>query len=139
MEALNIIGLEASEHSAILKAPLGQGGVMMAIYLLDFSKRYHGNPHSSARLPPGAWAFRATPYATVHGATWAQRIELMPPPQAEQLLRSLARLPGGTTLGARRKGARAIHTTPESPISFRGYSEWRSRTASRSRDDALTD
>ena len=103
MEALSIIGLEASEHSAILKAPLGQGGVMMAIYLLDFSKRYHGNPRSSAGLPPGAWAFRATPYATVHGATWAQRIELMPPPQAEQLLRSLARLPGGATLGARKK------------------------------------
>jgi hypothetical protein len=97
MEALSIIGLEAStEHSANPKAPLGQGGVMMAIYLLDFSKRYHGNPRSSARLPPGAWAFCATPYATVHGATWAQRIELMPPPQAEQLLRSLARLPGGT-------------------------------------------
>ena len=49
MEALNIIGLEASEHSAILKAPLGQGGVIMAIYLLDFSKRYHGNPRSRVK------------------------------------------------------------------------------------------
>ena len=121
MEALSIIGLEASEHSAILKAPLGQGGVMMAIYLLDFSKRYHGNPCSSARLPPGAWAFRATPYATVHGATWAQRIELMPPPQAEQLLRSLARLQGGTTLGARKRVAPESATTPISRISFSGY------------------
>ena len=122
LEALSIIGLEPSEHSAILKAPLGQGGVMMAIYLLDFSKRYHGNPRSSAKLPPGAWAFRATPYATVHGATWAQRIELMPPRQAEQLLRSLARLPGAATLGARKRGAEACDTTPDSPISFRGYS-----------------
>ena len=122
LEALSIIGLEPSEHSAILKAPLGQGGVMMAIYLLDFSKRYHGNPRSSAKLPPRAWAFRATPYATVHGATWAQRIELMPPRQAEQLLRSLARLPGAATLGARNRGAEACDTTPDSPISFRGYS-----------------
>ena len=45
---------------------------MMAIYLLDFSKRYHGNPAQLLDCPqPGAWAFRATPYATVHGATSA--------------------------------------------------------------------
>jgi len=67
--------MEASEHSAVLKAPLGHGGVMMAIYLLDLSKRYHGNPAQLLDCPqPGAWAFRATPYATVHGATWAQRM-----------------------------------------------------------------
>jgi hypothetical protein len=106
MEALSIIGIEASEHSAVLKAPLGHGGVMMAIYLLDFSKRYHGNPRSAAGLPPGAWAFRATPYATVHGATWAQRIERMPPQEAEQMLRALARLPGGKTLGSAARGNR---------------------------------
>ena len=49
---------------------------------------------------PGHFVRNSLYDATVQGATWAQRIELMPPAQAEQLLRSLARLPGGATLGA---------------------------------------
>ena len=41
-----------------------------------------------------------------HGATWAQRIEHIPPQEAEQMLRTLARLPGGKTLGTAARGKR---------------------------------
>ena len=73
----------------------------MAIYLLDFSKRAHGNPLHTNRLPPGAWALRATPYATTYGATWAQRIAQMEPAAAASLLSSLACLPGSKPLRGR--------------------------------------
>jgi hypothetical protein len=94
-EALAVVGLSSEEVSGIFQAPLsGPEEICMAIYLLDFTGRYHGNPRSSTKLPPGAWAFRATPYATVHGATWAARIDKMPPAEAAALLSSLAGLPG---------------------------------------------
>ena len=98
-EALAIVGLSSGELSAIFYAPKTDKGICMAIYLLDFSKRYHGNPSASHELPPEAWAFRSTPYATTHGATWAERILKLPPPRARLLLRSLAVLEGGVRLG----------------------------------------
>ena len=98
-EALAIVGLTSDELSAIFYAPKTDRGICVAIYLLDFSKRYHGNPSAPDELPPEAWAFRATPYATTHGATWAERILKLSPPRAELLLRSLAVLEGGVKLG----------------------------------------
>ena len=66
-------------------------------------------------MHPKAWALRATPYATVHGATWAQRISKMPPHDAAGLLSSLAMLPGAKRLiGGRR-------TTTNLPVAIGHY------------------
>ena len=116
-EALAVVGLSLDELSAIFYAPKTESGISMAIYLLDFSKRYHGNPRASGALPPEAWAFRATPYATTHGATWAERILKLPPLRAELLLRSLARLEGGVKLGA---GSRESFPSSENESSVAG-------------------
>ena len=103
-EALAVVGLSPGQASGIFRSPLSDpDDVCMAIYLLDFSGIHHANPRHGKKLPPGAWAFRATPYATVHGATWANRIEGMPPQEAASLLKSLAGLPGHKRLQGRER------------------------------------
>ena len=94
-EALAVVGLSSDEVSGIFQAPiLGPEEICMAIYLIDFSTKFHGNPRNGLKLPPGAWAFRATPYVTVHGATWAARVDKMPVKEAEAFLSGIAGLPG---------------------------------------------
>jgi len=104
-EALAVVGLSAEEVSGIFQAPIsGPEEICMAIYLIDFSTKFHGNPRNGLKLPLGAWAFRATPYVTVHGATWAARVDKMPVKEAEAFLSCIAGLPGYKPLRGREPG-----------------------------------
>lgn len=115
-EALAVVGLSEDELSAIFYAPRQDEGVCMAIYLLDFSARYHGNPVPAGALPPKAWALRATPYATVHGATWARRIARMEPRRAALYLRSLAGLEGAVPLNCLEREAKQAGSSSSEPV-----------------------
>jgi hypothetical protein len=102
-EAFAIVGLEADRVTACLLSPVHCGpkeSMRVTIYSTDFSMEYHGNPMRGTDTPlkRDAWAIRLTPYATTHGATWAERVRQMPKERAWQFLGVLAGLTGFTTL-----------------------------------------
>ena len=74
----------------------------IALYALDYSKEFHGNPVRHFEVHPDAIMFRITPYGTHHITTWAGIIASVAKTdkaKAADLLSSIGELPGSLKLG----------------------------------------
>jgi hypothetical protein len=106
-ESQVILGLDEGDSSCAFQFPeldpsLPNDQWRMALYFVDYSLKFHGNPVRKFQMHEDALMFRITPYGTSHCATWAgilSDLHLTDREKARDLLASIAELPGAPKLG----------------------------------------